>query len=597
MLRLALLLALAACTSSPSYCPDEDLDGYASCDDAGPDCNDADPFAHPGAAERCNGADDDCDGDANTDEVDLDADGALDCAADCDPADPLRNARDDDGDGFSVCRGDCDDNNPTHHPGAEERCDLLDNDCDGVIDDGFPLEPYYVDVDADGYGDQASPVFTCRRFSADRIPTGGDCDDQRPEVNAGITELCNGLDDNCDGEVDEPAAADAAIYYRDADGDGAGDAITRTRGCTLPPGHVLDGLDCDDTRADRAPQLGERCDQVDNDCDAVVDEQAVDQVLTWLDDDGDGFGANGSGAWMCFPGPERVQFEGDCDDSRATVSPAGIEVCDGRDQDCDGLTDEYAIDRIGIHPDSDADGFGDRSRSRLACDVEGGWTTDATDCQDDDPSIHPGADERCNRRDDDCDGAADEGAIDVAFLYRDNDGDGHGGEGNPRISLCSYAGATTADDCDDTNSRRYPGNPEVCDLLDNNCDDLTDNLANSEPIPIVVSDGPDTCGSATFALDCTECGGSTDTCPAGVSTDDGAPPIEVGPLMPGRCSTLHGWITGTDRCKVFEPEDDGVIYTTMEYCYNTRCSTDGPDCVELNSCSSSPGWRTVCSNP
>lgn len=596
MIRLILLLALTACTSSPSTCPDDDLDGYAACDGAGPDCNDADPFIHPGATERCNGTDDNCDGDAGTHEIDLDGDGAFDCAQDCDPGDPSRNARDDDGDGFSVCRGDCDDSDPTHHPGAEERCDLLDNDCDGVVDDGFPLEPYYLDADGDGYGDRTSPVFTCKPLFADRIPIGGDCDDQRAEINAGIEERCNGVDDNCDGEVDEPTAVDATIYYRDSDGDGAGDAVTRTRSCFDLPGHVLDGLDCDDTRADRGPQLAERCDEVDNDCDQVIDEQAVDQILTWLDSDGDGFGATGSGEWMCFPGSDRVELAGDCDDTQSAVSPIAVEVCDQHDQDCDGLLDEDAIDRRQIYRDRDEDGFGDPDRSRLSCTVEAGWTTDRGDCSDGDPEVHPNAQERCNRADDDCDLSIDENAMDVQRLYRDSDGDGYGA--GPQIWLCDYAGVAINGnfpaDCDDSDDRRHPFNTEVCDGLDNDCDDLTDNLADSEPKVVQINDGQEACSGASYAFNCTECGEDPEICELEVSISDGIPTIEVGPIFPGECSTLNAWRTGQDTCVPFNFDEEQ--YETATYCYNAHCDPGDPLCIEINSCSATPTWVHVC-NP
>ncbi len=177
-------------------CVDLDSDGYyagptAECPD-GTDCNDQNRTVNPGAPERCNGFDDNCDG-----QVDEDL------------------TFDDDGDGYTSigsCQGtrdDCDDQDPDAHPGAPEICNGLDDDCDGQVDEGLTF-----DADGDGY----TSLESCE---------GGrdDCDDGNAAVHPGAAELCNGLDDDCDGGEDEDGDSlcdgldryDDWTHYCDAD--------------------------------------------------------------------------------------------------------------------------------------------------------------------------------------------------------------------------------------------------------------------------------------------------------------------------------------------------------------------------------------------
>lgn len=151
-------------TPPPSLTADLDGDGYQASDD----CNDIDPESHPGALEHCDGQDNDCNGlvDEGLD-IDNDQDGFSGCAA-------------------IPAETDCNDTNLQDHPTATETCDGVDNNCDGLVDEGF-------DLDADG-------VSTCG------MPP--DCNDADATVSPILPETCNSIDDNCDGQLDETLPGD-----------------------------------------------------------------------------------------------------------------------------------------------------------------------------------------------------------------------------------------------------------------------------------------------------------------------------------------------------------------------------------------------------
>ncbi|MFH1462791.1 MAG: putative metal-binding motif-containing protein [Pseudomonadota bacterium] len=488
------------------------------------DCDDANSEIHPAATEVCNGYDDDCDGltdDADPGVVgtstwyaDTDADGwgdsgaqILACVApsghvaldgDCDDADPAFNPgaaetdctdphdyncdgsvgyADADGDGFAACV-DCDDADAGAWPGADEVCDGDDEDCDGVIDedDAVDAPTWYADADGDGYGDAASTAVACAAPSG-FVADDTDCDDTAAAVNPAATELCNGLDDDCSGVIDEDYAADAATWYADADGDGYGDAATIAVACVAPSGFVSDDTDCDDALAAVNPGATEVCNGRDDDCSGVIDEDYAADAPTWYADaDADGYGDAAHSAVACTAPSGAVADSTDCDDADPGVNPGATEICNGVDVDCSGvIDDDYAADAAIWYADSDGDGYGDAADSTLACTAPSGTVADSSDCDDTAPAVNPAAAEHCDGVDEDCDGAVDEGAVDFATWYADGDGDGYGDAGDSTLACAAPSGFVADDaDCDDGDAAINPAADEYCDGVDDDCDGTVD---------------------------------------------------------------------------------------------------------------------------
>lgn len=178
----------------------------------------------------------------------------------------------------TVANGDdCDDGNPTAHPGADESCDGVDRDCDGLVNQPTALDAsvWFFDSDRDGYGAPGTGTAACSDPGARWVAVSGDCDDGEGAVSPAATEWCDGIDNDCDGTVDEPQAADAPPWYRDADGDGFGDPAVSTPGCARPAGFVADETDCDDGDGTVYPFAGDLAgDGVDSDCDDLDCEAA-----------------------------------------------------------------------------------------------------------------------------------------------------------------------------------------------------------------------------------------------------------------------------------------------------------------------------------
>ncbi|HMV65572.1 MAG TPA: putative metal-binding motif-containing protein [Myxococcota bacterium] len=507
---------------------------------------------NPGAAEVCNGVDDDCDEAIDDEDTSLTS--------------PTTWYRDGDSDGYgddNVTRqscaqppgfvsryGDCQDGMPSINPGADEICDLagMDEDCDGTANEDDPdiadLSVFYPDADRDTYGnnDPRTGVEACFP-PAGYVENDDDCDDTSAQAHPGGTERpYDGHDNDCDpatldddldgdgydhdvdcndvpgsGEAIHPGAAEGTIgngVDDDCDGvvddgtnwyDDDGDGYTEASG------------DCNDSAVTVHPNAPEQANNQDDDCDGRVDEGT-----SRSDDDGDGFTENqgdcaDANAAINPSVPEQMDngidddcdgsvdggtddpdddgytpLGGDCDDGNGTVFPDAVELPDGLDNDCDGVIDEGTS-----RSDDDGDGY-----------------TEANgDCNDADPLVSPSAEEVRNGLDDDCDGTIDE-----ATPSADDDGDGYSesqgdcddadadrypgateiadgvdqdcdGEADDGLSDADEDGYTVEDgDCDDLNGWRHPDLVEMCDGLDNDCNQLVDDSPDCDPIPVLPGD-------------------------------------------------------------------------------------------------------------
>ena len=371
-----------------------------------------------------------------------------------------------DGDGYEADI-DCDDADAAVNPLGVEVCNGKDDDCDGVTDPASSADTstWYADADADSFGDPSYSQNACDA-PAGWVADASDCADGDATVHPGATERCNGKDDDCDGAIDPDSAVDVGTWYADDDGDGfgAGDGILA---CDAPLGTVASATDCDDTDALLHPGATERCNGEDDDCDGDIDPDTAEGARDWYADaDDDGFGA-GAAIPACDAPAGSVELDGDCDDTRADISPAATEVCNGDDDDCDGVTaPATSVGAAVWYADDDADGHGDPSATTIACDAPPGWLATADDCDDTRADVSPDGAEVCDAADadEDCDTLVDDGDPDVGGLlsvYVDADGDG-----SPGTQTLACDGPTTAADCDDTDIRVFPGATETCDGRD-----------------------------------------------------------------------------------------------------------------------------------
>jgi streptogramin lyase len=411
-----------------------DLDDDDDNDPDVTDCDPLDPSAHAGAKELCDGIDNNCNKQVDEGFIDTDLDGLADCT---DPDDD----NDDDPD-----ETDCNPLNFNVYNGAMEACDGLDNDCNGKIDEGFPDKDgdgvaNCVDVDTDGDGDPDES--DCAPFNAnihsfapevcdgidnncnkqvdegypdydqdglanciddddddDGDPDDTDCSPLNDIISSKSTEICDGYDNNCNGKVDEG--------FPNSDGDGEVDCIDNDDDNDGDP----DVVDCAPTNPDINHDAKETCDGVDNDCNLLVDEvDAAGCILYYKDKDDDGWGMDNKFQCLCGPLDEYTAFKsGDCDDSTWTINPDGVEICNNLDDDCDAIKDnpgslgckEYFID-------ADQDGYGAGAPMCICWPDDLYTTLSDGDCNEGDPMIHPAMSEDCDNIDNNCDGQIDEG--------------------------------------------------------------------------------------------------------------------------------------------------------------------------------------------
>ena len=156
----------------------------------------------------------------------------------------------------------------------------------------------------------------------------GDCDDLDPTISPERTEVCDGIDNDCDGTVDGPDAAEARTFFADEDGDGFGNPDRAQVACEAPDGFIETAQDCDDSTDARAPGRGEVCDGLDNECNGETDDAPVDGETFYEDRDGDGFGSPDRPVVACSQPPRTTDLSGALDCADDTAEAFGLEVHD-----------------------------------------------------------------------------------------------------------------------------------------------------------------------------------------------------------------------------------------------------------------------------
>jgi len=432
-------------------CPTSCVTGYADCDK---ECFNGCEFKI--TDEVCNGEDDNCNGaidekfpgqgePCDSQEVGVCTPGKWVCQ-----------------DGLKVCK-------PNIAPGSKaETCNGLDDDCNGVADDGLENMGPCVAV---GYkGICAEGIKSCKAGSPECLPGTAHLTD----------DICNSKDDDCDGSVDEDEGADGCkTYYWDNDSDYYGDPMNSKCLCKKQDKFTTEKAgDCND--GDPAIHEGakETCDGVDENCVGGVDDGVPPKSCTSPDICGNGSQECFLGLWGDCVGTPKKQCTNyaDCSTYMAcSCNTPPAEKCDNKDNDCDGDTDEGV--KTTYYKDNDADGYGSsKSGTTEACSVPANYSSNNQDCDDNDPKQKPGATETCNNEDDDCDGATDEGV--QTTYYKDSDADGYGSSSSGTKQACSLPSgySTNNTDCDDSNKSINPGAKEVCDNMgkDEDCDKQTD---------------------------------------------------------------------------------------------------------------------------
>ena len=322
-----------------------------------------------------------------------------------------------------------------------------------------------VDVDEDGLFD----------LDGDGFYADEDCDDQNININPGTDEVCDGIDNNCNGSVDEGVTQ---VFYLDSDGDGFGDGNETMEACEIPSGYAPNGNDCDDSASEVFPSAEEICDEIDNDCNDEVDDGVGD--IYYQDSDRDGYGDPNAQIQSCTEPPSSSTNNLDCNDQDEEISPDALEYCDEVDNNCDGTIDEEgAIDGELYYQDRDGDSFGDPVLVSTLCEPIEGVVDNNSDCDDNDTAVHPDATEICDEIDNDCDSYTDVEDLDLidgSMYFEDSDGDNFG---NPDVSqlLCFDQVGWVLDDtdCDDTEAGINILAVEICDDgIDNDCNLLAD---------------------------------------------------------------------------------------------------------------------------
>ena len=514
------------CDGVVAACPmnDADGDGYVSDRLGGVDCDDGDRLVHPGAAERCGN------------QVDEDCNGVMESCAEITDAD---------GDGWADAV-ECDASRAEAYPGAEERCNGLDDDCDGVADEGNPEAGGLDAVGTCGVG--CAPGVECSCEESVEV-CGVRAGNRMPEVYClaitpgELPELCDGFDQDCDGTLDNGVDPGPLLSLQ------AGVCAGQRQVCRGAQGWVDDPTIIGPYEATET-----RCDGLDNNCDGAVDLREGPGSSPLQMSCGRDEGECRQGVSLCEDGAFSDVCMGSVDVQR--------ERCNGVDDDCDGDTDED-LDP----PEADRqDGVcrGQRRECR-----RGDWREpDYNDIRG-----YENEERSCDGRDNDCDGQIDESL--AAPEARRTEG-----LCEDLRQTCSGADGWTEPDYAQLDG--YEADERTCDGLDNDCDGDVDEDSD-RPCMIDGSQCPavQECDGGRLMMCQLEDDGGREVCNGEDDDCDGeTDEADDGPLCPREERCLSG------RCGC--PGEDGDACDETEVCregVGCICAAAGRECDRREACS------------
>lgn len=356
----------------------------------------------------------------------------------------------------------------------------------------------FQDLDGDGFG---GANVGCN-FTGPTVTNSTDCNDQNSAIHPNAIEICNGIDDDCNGIMDDISNVQVSTNVPVPIPEGQ--TITSFLTVNSPVTSIVDlnvlNLNiahvwiADLTVKLKSPQGTE-----------VTLLQSIcgdqDDILINFDDES----TADYGTFPCPPTnngtykPLASLSAFDGENPNGTWTLTVIDVYEDA-----GILNAWSIrfpsTPITLYADADSDGYGNASASIQACSTIAGYVSDATDCNDSNNQIYPGATEVCNGFDDDCDGLTDENI--GAIWYADADADGYG-NASVIVQSCTQPSAyvVNADDCDDNNSAIYPNALEIINGLDDDCDGLVDDSTDVSSVKSVFgTKNGELSGKAQFAL-------------------------------------------------------------------------------------------------
>jgi hypothetical protein len=332
----------------------------------------------------------------------------------------------------------------------------------------------FEDSDLDSIADASDNcvnVANSSQANTDSDPRGDacDCDPTNAAIYQGATEICDGLDNDCSGGVDNGLATFS--FYPDADNDGFGSSsASATVSCSAAVSGVINATqnntDCNDGAFAINPGVAEICDagNVDENCNGLADNAdsgatTATKTAFYADSDNDGYSTNTGSLFCDLPATGyEVAAEGDCNDASTAVYPGAVELCAtvGTDNNCNSDAtdvDTDAADKLTFYTDADNDNFGTGAGARF-CTEPAFYATVAGDCNDADATVNT-----------------------PQPYFVDGDGDGFGSTtATTKCSSVITPGfSLSSTDCNDAVATTYPGAAELCNGIDDDCNTVIDN--------------------------------------------------------------------------------------------------------------------------